>query len=474
MNAPIVRLYVLVAALFGLLVLSTSWWTVFEAEGLRDNELNRRTLLEEARIERGRIRSADGTVLARSVPGPGETWQRTYPSGELFGHAIGYSYTNLGRSGLEQSRNGLLTGQETEIDSLVDQLAGKRREGDDVTTNLDAAGQRIALQALGGQRGAVVAMEPRTGRVRVMASVPQYDPNRVQRSFRRLARQDGSPLLNRATQGGYPPGSTFKVVTAAAALDSGRYTPDSTVSGKNGKAISGVPLQNFGGQDYGSIPLTEALTNSVNTVWGEVGVKLGRGRMGEYMERFGFYRKPPLDYPARQRAASGEFGKRGRLLDRESRQIDVGRMAIGQDKLAVTPLQMATVAATVANGGLRMKPRLTRRAVDPDGRTSESIDAEEAERVMRRSTASQLTGMMANVVKEGTGTAAALEGIEVAGKTGTAEIDPARDINQVWFIGFAPVRNPRIAVAVTIERSDGEGGTVAAPIAKRIMEALLR
>lgn len=457
--------------LFGLLIAFTSRWTVFEAQSLRDNPDNRRQLLEEARIKRGLIKARSGEVLARSVPAPGNSFRRTYPTDELFAAVIGYAFTDLGRAGTEQERNAPLTGENGELSSVLDQLTGRRPEGDNLVTALDPAAQRAALTALGDQRGAVVALEPATGRVRVMVSSPGFDPNGLPQRFRKLSQAKDSPLLNRATQGGYPPGSTFKVVTAVAALDSGLFTPDSLVNGDSGKVISTVPLNNFGDKDFGQITLTTALTNSVNTVWAEVGVRLGKTVMGRYMKRFGFYAKPPIDYPARQRIASGEY-REGRLLSPESSFIDVGRMAIGQDKLAVTPLQMAMVAAAVANGGKLMKPRIGERVVDLDGRVADSIEPEVDDQVMKPSTAAVMTEMMKNVVREGTGTAAALQGIEVAGKTGTAEIVPGQ-INQPWFIGFAPADNPSVAIAVTVERSTGQGGTVAAPIAKKVLEALL-
>jgi penicillin-binding protein A len=312
--------------------------------------------------------------------------------------------------------------------------------------------------------------------VLVMAASPSYDPNDVDRpeTFRALNRDEDAPLLNRATQGLYPPGSTMKVVTAAAALDSGRYTPGSTVSGENGKVISGVPLNNFGSASYGQITLTDALTNSVNTVWAEVGVSLGRRRMQEYMERFGFYADPELDYPADEMVPSGVYkpdadGTGRTLVPATSRRVDIGRMAIGQGDLLTTPLQMAMVAQTVANGGMRMEPRLVRRVVDPDGRTVDEPEPQEAGRVISEASASALASMMRNVVEEGTGTAAALQGIEVAGKTGTAELNIPLRINQPWFIGFTP----EVAVAVTVERVQaGAGGTVAAPIARDVLEAL--
>jgi peptidoglycan glycosyltransferase len=461
-----------VTALFALLIVFTTRWTVIDAERLRDEPLNRRALLAEQRIERGQIRGRDGSVLARSVPGPGETWRRTYPKGSLFSHSVGYSYIQLGRSGLERYRNGALIGERDEVTSLVEQLRGKQRKGDAVQTSLDPGAQEVALNALAGRRGAVVALEPSTGRVRVMVSLPDFDPNRVPKEFSQLNRQEGSPLFNRATQAGYPPGSSFKVVTAIAAIDSGRYTPDSTVSGQNGKVIGGVPLSNFGGQSYGSVTLTAALTHSINTVWAEVAETLGRETMGRYMTRLGFYAKPPLDYPADERRASGEW-RNGDLLSPTSRYIDVGRMGIGQDRLAVTPLQMAMVAAAVANDGNLVSPHMTDRIVDPDGRVVDEIKSP-TRRVMRKSTADAVAAMMTQVVNEGSGTAAALSGIEVAGKTGTAEIDPSRSLNTLWFICFAPVDKPKIAVAVTLERQEGgTGGEVAAPVAKQVLESLL-
>ena len=470
MNAPIVRLYALFALLFGVLVVATSWWSVFKAKELRENTANRRPLLAEERIKRGTIRSADGKVLARSVPIDKDRYGRRYPTGDLFSHAIGYSFTSIGRSGLEQFRNDPLSGRRTELVGAVDSLLGERGVGDSIRTTLNSRAQEAAVQGLAGRKGAVVALDPDNGAVLALVSTPSYDPNGLDdgNTFRRLSSDErNSPIVNRATQAGYPPGSTFKVVTAAAALDSGRYSPESTVSGQNGKRISGVPLNNFGNQDFGQVDLTTALTKSVNTAWAEVGERLGKGRMGEYMTKFGFYAQPPIDLPSNQLLASGERF-RGKLLSPESRRIDVGRMAIGQDKLLVTPLQMATVAATVANDGVRMKPHITQKIVDPDGRTQDEIEGERAERVMSSETAGALTAMMRNVVREGTGTAAALEGVELAGKTGTAEIDVQRRINDAWFIGFTD----EFAVAVVLERIQGTGGVDAAPIAKRVLEAL--
>ena len=471
MNAPIVRLYGLIVVLFGVLVFATSWWSVFTSKNLRENTANRRPLLAEERIKRGTIRAADGKVLARSVKIDEERYGRRYPTDELFAHVIGYSFTSIGRSGLEQFRNDPLIGRRTELIGAVDSLLGERGVGDSIRTTLNSKAQQAAVDALKGRKGAVVALDPSNGSVLAMVSNPSYDPNGLNdgNKFKELATDEAnSPIVNRATQSGYPPGSTMKAVTAAAAIDSGKYEPDSTVNGKNGKKISGVPLNNFGGEDYGDITLTEALTNSVNTVWAEVGEKLGKDTMGQYMTKFGFYKQPPIDLPSDQLLASGERD-RGRLLSPNSRKIDVGRMAIGQDKLLVTPLQMATVAATIANGGVRMEPHITQKIVDSDGRTVEEFKGERAERVINENTARDLTAMMKNVVKEGTGTAAALEGVDLAGKTGTAEIDIERNINDPWFIGFTD----EFAVAVVLERvQGGTGGVDAAPVAKQVLEAL--
>jgi peptidoglycan glycosyltransferase len=456
-NAPIVRLFGLVLVLFAALVFASSWWTVFGAEGLRDNPNNRRILFEEQRIKRGIIRAADGEVLAANRALPGDRYERRYPTGELFSHPVGFTSLDRGRIGLEEYYNDELTGRRSDPIGALERLLGPRDVGDDLRTTLSPQAQKTAYDGLAGRNGAVVALDVETGAVRVLAATPTFDPTDPK----------NAATFNRATQGRFPPGSTFKTVTAAAALDSGRYEPSSLVSGANGKVISGTPLDNFGGEDFGEIDLTTALTNSVNTVWAEVAEKLGKDTMAEYMRKFGFYEDPPMDYPDEQMLPSGEAGPRGRLLSPTSGQIDVGRMGIGQDKLLVTPLQMATVAQTIANGGVRMKPRLVEKVLDPDGRTIDEPLPQEAERVMSEDTASKLGDMMRNVVEQGTGTAAQLEGVDVSGKTGTAEVGDGTD--DLWFIGFTD----RFAVAAMLERqTGGTGGGDAAPIAAEVLKAL--
>jgi peptidoglycan glycosyltransferase len=477
-NRQIVQVFGLFTLLFAVLVIFTSRWTVFEAQSLADNPNNRRPLIEEQKIPRGLIYASDGkTVLARSRgEGRGEnrTYSRTYPTGGTFAHPVGYSYIENGRRGLELYRNDELTGKEDEFASILSGLESSAREANDVFTNLDVAGTEAAVAGLAGRKGAVVALEPQTGKVRVMVSIPEYDPNQIPSAFRRINGDPNQPLLNRTTQELYQPGSTFKVVTATAALDTGKVTPDTVIDGSSPRTISGAPLENAGGQDFGPISFTDALTNSVNTVFAQVGERVGAETLVDYMKRFGFFEDPQLDYPDFQMIPSGV---RRNGTDYVESGFDVGRVAIGQGgaegALDTTPMQMALVASAVANKGKLMKPRLTDRIVRKDGRVKQRIEPDLQADVMKPETAAQLTAMMSRVVEEGTGTAAALSGVRVAGKTGTAEVGANREFTQPWFIGFAPVENPRIALAVTVERTTGQGGTVAAPIAKSVFEALL-
>jgi penicillin-binding protein A len=471
MNNQIVKLFGFVVVLYALLFGFTSYWSVFDSDSLEANTANRRPLLEEQKIDRGDILADDGTVIARSVPrgkGDNQIYVREYPEGRLFGNPIGYSFVTQGRVGFELEHNDELVGEKTEFLSVLDELQGHAQVGDKVQSALDPDAQRAAIDGLAGRRGSVVAIVPSTGEVRVMASVPEYDPNDVPQHFAELNQQASAPLFNRATQAGYPPGSTMKVVTATAALDSGEFSPDDTLSGRSPIEIDGVPLSNSGGEQFGEIDMTTALTNSVNTWWAQAGEKLGKDTMFKYMDRYGFNQKPRLDYPGFQLATSGIFDG-NKLLD-ASDPIDIGRVAIGQERLKVTPLQMAEVAATVANKGELMEPRLWSKVIDPDGRETK-LDPARQSRVMSEDTAATLNDMMQSVVAEGTGTAAAVSGIDVAGKTGTAEISGG--VNQAWFIGFAPADDPQIAIAVTVERTSGFGGPTAGPIFKSVAESLL-
>jgi peptidoglycan glycosyltransferase len=470
MNRPILRIFGLVVVLFALLLVWTTRWTVIDAQKLANNPLNVRTLIDQLKIKRGRILADDGTVLAKSVRAPGGLWRRRYPTGPLFAQAVGYSTAAAGdTAGLEQFRAPELRGLQTGLSSIFGQLGGSPRVGDDVYTTLDPKAQRVAVTQLAGQVGSVVALDPRTGAVKVMYSNPTYNDNSPH------ARGPGISTFNRATQAQYPPGSTFKVVTATAAINSGRFTPSSVVNGNSPKLISGVPLSNDLNQSFGNIDLTTALTYSVNTVWAQVADAVGRMTMTKYMQQFGFYSKPPLDYPSDQLGISRPFSPSGSPYAPASPNEDIGRIGIGQGGLLVTPLQMAMVAAAVANGGKLMTPHFTTRVVDPSGVAVKTIKPSVYRQVMKPAVAAEISQMMRRVVEEGTGTPAQLGGISVAGKTGTASVGPpGAGLTEPWFIGFAPVGNPKVAVAVTIERTQGGfGGTVAAPIAKAVIQTLL-
>ena len=472
MNRQIIKLFGFLLVLYALLFGFTSYWSIFDSSDLKANQANRRPLLEEQRIRRGTIFASDGSVIARSRPigsGNNKVYVRRYPQGPLFGNPIGYSFVTQGRVGFELYHNDELVGNQTEFLSVLDELRGHAQEGNNMQSSLDPAAQEAAVNGLAGRRGSVVAIVPSTGEVRAMVSIPEYDPNQIPKHFSQLNRDQSAPLFNRATQAGYPPGSTMKVVTATAALDSGEFTPSSTLSGRSPIEIEGVPLNNSGGEQFGTIDMTTALTNSVNTWWAQAGEKLGKDTMFKYMDRYGFDAKPRLDYPGFQLAASGVYD--GNKLLGPSDTIDIGRVAIGQERLRVTPLQMAEVAATVANQGELMEPRLWSKVIDPDGRETK-LDPARQSRVMSEDTASELNDMMQSVVNEGTGTAAAVSGIDVAGKTGTAEISPG--VNDAWFIGFAPASDPQIAISCIVEHTSGFGGPTCGPIFKAVAEAILQ
>jgi penicillin-binding protein A len=485
LNASIIRLYALLLALFATVVGFTSYWAIFDADELRERPDNRRSLIEAQKVPRGTITTVDGTEVAVSVPqgsGDQRIFVRDYPGGEFFGHPVGYSFVEFGSSEIERSENDVLIGRDNEFVSIIEQLEGQVDEGSDLTVTLDAEAQQIAQDGIESAisvpetGGALVAIEPDTGAVRAMVSEPGYDPNLVPDQFKQLNRDEGStPLVNRATQSTYPPGSTMKVVTATAALDSGEFETSTTLNADSPIDISGVPLENAGGEPFGTISMTDALTNSVNTYWAQVGVQLGPETMVSYMERFGFYQDPPLNFPSDELTPSGVIDA-DRDLVREG--FDVGRVAIGQGgeegQALTTPLQMAMVAAAVANDGELMEPTLLQQVTDPDGRTTDELDPDVQSTVMSEETASEVAEMMTNVAEEGTASGLSVAGATLAGKTGTAELDVEAGINQAWFIGFAPADDPQIAVAATIERCQGcFGGDTAGPIATDVMGSLL-
>jgi peptidoglycan glycosyltransferase len=466
MSRPIARLFAFFLVLFAFLIAWTSRWTVFEASSLNKNPLNSRALIDTLKIREGRILADNGEVLAKSVPAGDGTWRRVYPQGSLFAQAVGYFNARENqRAGLESSDLAYLEGSSQGLGSVFGPTGGTQ-VGDDVHTTLDPAGQREARAALAGQAGSVVAIEPSTGAVLVMYSNPSYNDNDP---------SAGGSQFDIATQAQDPPGSTFKVVTATAAIDSGKFTPNSMIDGHSPILVSGVPLHNDANEEYGLIPLSEAMVYSVDTVFAQVAETVGIPQMTAYMRRFGFYSKPPIDLPADELSVSHVLDPNGRPYPPASPNEDIGRIGIGQGGLAVTPLQMAMVVAAVANGGRLMTPHLTSRVVNAAGQTVHTVNPTLYSRVSSTQSAAEVTQMMLKVVEEGTGTPAQIGNLRVAGKTGTAQVGPAgSQITEPWFVAFAPVGDPKVAVAVTVQRTnDGYGATVAAPIARDVIQTLL-
>ena len=482
MNRQIVKLFGFIVVLFGILIGFTSYWSVFNAKALEEKNANKRPLFEQQQIRRGRILAADGTLIAKSVAkgsGAEKRYVRRYPEGSLFGHPIGYSFAEYGDSEFEQFHNEELVGDEGEFSSILDELTGGTQEGNDIVTNIDTAAQKVALGDLEEAGfGAVVAIVPQTGEVKVMASNAPYDPNRVPNDIGKLNTNEvETPLLNRATQGLYPPGSTFKVVTAAAGLESGTITPETTINAPGSLEVEGTPLQNDFNENFGPIALDTALTNSVNTWFGQLGQQVGQDQLFETMEKFGFNATPAIDLPQDEVEASG-VKEENHLLQRND-PVDLARLAIGQERLLATPLQMTEVAAAIANGGKLMKPQIWKRVINPDGRVVDTLDPSVYSEPVSGQTAEELTTAMEGVVSEGTGTNAAISGVPVAGKTGTAETPGNKacgggeNENQAWFMGFAPADEPEIAIVASVECTEQFGNDIAAPIFRDVAETIL-
>lgn len=471
MNRAIAKVFLVGLVLFAALIVNVAYLQVGEAAALKKNPHNHRTIAQELRVKRGLILGFDGSTIAGDVKHSG-FYSRTYPQGPVAPQIVGYASVRYGRSGLEASLNDVLTGRkDTGWKGLLDGILGRRPQGDAVKLTLVPAVQKVAQQALGGRRGAIVVLDPKTGALIAAASSPSYDPRALEERWSSLSKDPARPLLDRATQGLYPPGSSFKVVTAAAALDLGKVTPTTTFDDTGVYRIYGGKVTNFHGEVAGRHTFTQALTLSINTTFAKVGTLLGQKDLEDSMQRFGFWQVPPLQLPPGAVYASGRYGSKGLLSPGAPMDpLAVAWMAVGQEQLLATPLQMALVASAVANNGALMKPYLVQQVTAPGGQIVRSAAPEVWRQVMSAQTATTLNGMMQQVVNAGTGTAAALVGIKVAGKTGTAQKGNA---NQAWFIAFAPADNPTVAVAVTIENTPFTGGDVAAPLAADVLRAAL-
>jgi peptidoglycan glycosyltransferase len=498
-NHQISRVALVGLGLLAALIVATTYWQTWAAAGLtgrEDNEIEQRVVQIE--IKRGLIYAANGkTLLAadRATKVAGQTaYTRTYPNGGLASQTVGYSTPGRSRAGVEAAENSYLTASNGDLGTIFstigDRLKGTTVTGNNIVLTINARAQRLAQHLLTGSCGAAVALNPTTGAVEVMASSPGFDPNGMESSagYARIAATrspcppaPASPLFNRATEGLFPPGSTFKTITAAAALDDKVYTPGSTFDDPGYCTEYGQKITNALDQDgpeaYGLVNLVEAYQHSINAVFCNIGQRLGSEAMLKEARRFGFYSVPPLETPSGERVASGTYAD-GRLFDphtaRQYAQVDPGRLAFGQATMLVTPLQMALVAAAVADNGVEMTPTLVKKIVSPGGSTVASLHPQLWRRATTPETAAELRNMMIAVVQAGTGTEAQIPGVTVAGKTGTAETVTGSDVYDAWFIFFAPAEHPVVAGAVVVpDQANGFGGAIAAPIAKQLMEAIL-
>ncbi len=482
MNTPLRRLAIVAFALFASLLISTTWTQYVSADSLTADPRNRRTTLDELSRDRGAILAGD-TEVAVSVPVDDQYERlRTYPEGPLYAHTTGFFSLNFGANGIEGTESDLLSGTADQqfYRRIGDLVQGREPKGATVKLTIDPAVQQAAWDALGDQRGAVVALDPSTGDVLAMVSKPSYDPNdlashdtaAVAQQWTALNDDESDPMVNRAIAGDlYPPGSVFKVVTAAAALESGTFTEDSVLPGP---AVLDLPqtdrgLPNSGGGACGGnneVSLTNALRISCNTAFGFLGMELGGDAVREQSEAFGFGQE--LRVPLRVTPSS---------VPAELNAPQEAQVGIGQFDVRVTPLQVAMVSAAVANGGEVMRPNLVDEVVADDLEALVTSSPQSMGQAVSPETAAALNRMMVTVVEDGTGKAAQMDGISVAGKTGTAQHAEGQSPH-AWFTSFAPADNPQVAVAVVVEEGgsagdEASGGRTAAPIAKAVMEAVI-
>jgi peptidoglycan glycosyltransferase len=479
-NDRIQRLGLILGVSFCLLLAALTRLQVVDASKLQNDPRNTRGLTESFSSDRGSIQTVDGVLLATSDPSGDEfKRQRKYPEGAVFAPVTGYLSFTYGAEGAERAFNQDLTGGALpKGDDALRQLFQKSRHARDVTLTINAKVQRTAAQALGDRRGAVVALDPTTGGIIAMVSSPSYDPNplaahsqdAVRAAYEGLLDDTNKPLVSRAYRDRYPPGSTFKVVTASAAFD---HNPDITrkvyPTLKRLPLPHGQSLGNFGGESCGGT-IADLLRVSCNTGMASVGLDVGTQNMEAEASAFGFGTRPPLDLPA---TAVSVFGDPTKLRA----QAFLAHSAIGQEDVSATPLQMALVAAAIANGGIIMKPHVLDHTSDDKGDIISKYKPSEWRTATSGATSAVLKQMMIDVARSGTATRAQIPGITVGAKTGTAQTGTANE-SHAWLIAFAPAEAPKVAVAVIVERQQGSGdaatgGRVAAPIAQQVMKAAL-
>jgi peptidoglycan glycosyltransferase len=485
-NAPLRKVAIAVLVLFTLLIVNVNVIQVVRANDLRNDSRNTRQLSEEYNRERGAIVIAGNEIASSVASAPDDPlrFTRTYPQGPLYAPVTGYTSILNTAIGLERAENSVLVGDDNRLFGrrLADLFTGRTISGGNVELTLDPAVQQAAMDGLAGSTGAVVALDPKTGAVLGLASTPTYDPNRLSvhdpdavRAYdSEISPDEGSggvdPRTNQATSQIYPPGSIFKVVVAAAALAGGDYTPDTVVPAPRDYVLPGTStqLRNFGNEacdPSGQQRLIDALTISCNTAFAQLGIDVGKDRVRDMAAAFG------IDGEGFDMPLPVEGSTVGDLPD----DAALGQSSIGQQSVAITPMQAAMIASAVANDGSLMKPYLVDSIQAPDLSVIDQTDPEEMSQPVSPAVAEQLTTMMRSVVDNGTGRRARIDGVQVAGKTGTAQNgtaeDPQPDHN--WFIGFAPADDPTIAVAVFVKNGGGTGGDTSAPIARAVMAAHL-
>jgi penicillin-binding protein A len=481
MNRAIRRVGIGVTVLVLLLVGQLTYLQVYDADNLANDPRNIRFQLRDFSKPRGRIFSADGQIVARSVETGDELkFQRLYPQGALFSQLAGYQSFVFGNIGIERTYNNELAGRDPllTLRNVGDVLAGKETVGNVVLSTSQEL-QAAARDALGGQHGSVVVMNPKTGGVLAMYSNPSYDPqpfashnSQAAQDYEKILRANpDKPDLPRAYRERFPPGSTFKVITSSVALGTGRFTPQSNfpVLTELDLPQTNNTLRNFGGESCGGT-LARSFQQSCNTTFGQIGLDLADAFVPG-MEKFGIGSAPPLDVAPGAAASVGP--PPGSFQQNQPLFAFAG---VGQGDVAVTPLEMALSASAVANNGQIMQPHVAERITDGDDNTVKTIDPKPWRTAMSPQVASTMTTLMISVVEGGTGTAARIPGVSVAGKTGTAQNETGAA--HAWFVGFAPAEDPQVAVAVIVEHggsagSEATGGRVAAPIAAQMMRMVL-
>ncbi|EWS79954.1 peptidoglycan D,D-transpeptidase FtsI family protein [Brachybacterium phenoliresistens] len=479
MNKPLRHVWLVIALLFVLLFTSTTYFQVFAAGRLNADGRNSRTLYNEFGRNRGPI-VVDGTPIAWSEESDDTYgYLRTYEPGGMYAPVTGYYSVRYGFAGLERSLNDTLSGDADSLfyQRIADTLSGRATQGATVELTLDAEAQQVAYEALGDRRGAVVALDPTTGEILAMVSTPSYDPNQlashdtgaVTQAWSDLNEDPERPLSNRAIAGDlYPPGSTFKLLVAATALDSGGYTKDSVIPGPGTYTLPGsssVMNNHAGGGQEPCGPddrstLQSALQQSCNTSFAMLGVELGAETLQAKTAEYGFGDRMSIP-----------LGVTPSRIGSDLDDAQLATTSIGQYEDRVTPLQMAMVAGSFANDGVVMEPNLVRSVRTQDLRTVSELSPQERSQPLSAANAAQMREMMVATVEDGTGSAAQIDGVEVGGKTGTAEWGEGRPAHS-WFVGYAQAGDRKVAVAVIVEEG-GYGSQVAAPIAKDVMEAVI-